>query len=526
MTGALAYLAICSIRNGFVLRLRRLRQPRYLLIALAVVGYFAMTIFNRTNVGGLRVPDRYESIATIAVAAGAFLVMALSWVVSGSGTLTFTLAEVNLLFPAPIERRQLLGYRIARLLFATCGGALFFTLIGGPTRPLAAFLFAAKAALIMSVLAVHEAGISLYRTNQRNIGGLSVQRNLPVLVTIVLLMVLSAYALGRFAFAEGALESLLLTTLVILLLAANIVWVLRSDAAFEEEASIAAEKAGAAVAAYQKGAKPTPPAATRTAPFRLSPGGPPEMAILWKNWLLFGRTPRMLNVTIGLSLLLVVGGYLAADLNGAGDEALPLLLLVIALFTVVLGPAMAKWDLRRDLTNLVVLKTWPVSGAAIFRGELLAPAVALCSGATVSIMLAGILAPATLLPGAVAVSTRLSLTVAAVVVANAVIIAQLVIQNGIAICFPAWLRMTPGTGMAGVEATGQMMVVTYGGLVAVAVSAVVPGAVAVALMFILGGTLLPALAFAGLLLLECYAATEILGALLDRTDLQDVGVSE
>ena len=35
-----------------------------------------------------------------------------------------------------------------------------------------------------------------------------------------------------------------------------------------------------------------------------------------------------------------------------------------------------------------------------------------------------------------------------------------------------------------------------------------------------------ALGFAAVLLLECYAASEILGAILDRTDLQDVGVSE
>ena len=526
MTGALTYLAVRSIRNGFVLRLRRLRQPRYLFIALAVIAYFGMMIFNRTNAGGWKIPERYESTAMIAVAVVAFVVMALGWLLPGSGTLTFSLAEVNFLFPAPIGRRQLLGYRIVRLLIATCGGALFFTLIGGPTRPLAAVLFAAKTALIMSVIAVHEAGISLYRTNQKNMGGLSARRNIPVLVTVVLLMALSALALARFAFADGVVESSLLTTVVIGLLAANVVWVLRSDAAFEEEAAISAEKVGAAIAALQKGVKPARPTATRTAPFRLSPSGPPELAILWKNWLLFGRTPRMLNVTVGLSLLLVVGGYLAADVNGAGEKAVPFLFLVIALFAVVLGPAMAKWDLRQDLANLVVLKTWPVSGAAIIRGELLAPAVVLCSGATVSILLAGVLAPATLFTGATAVSGRLSLTVAAILVANTVIITQLVVQNGIAVSFPAWLRITPGTGMGGVEATGQMMVVMYGGLIAVAVAVLVPSAVAAALMFTLGGILLPALAFALVLLVECYAASEILGGILDRTDLQDVPVAD
>ena len=526
MTGALTYLAVRSIRNGFVLRLRRLRQPRYLFIALAVIGYFALMIFNRTNVGGWRIPDRYESMATIAVAVGAFLVMALSWLLPGSGSLTFTLAEVNFLFPAPIGRRRLLGYRIVRLLIAACGGALFFTLIGGPTRPLGALLFAAKTALIMSVLAVHEAGISLYRTNQQNTGGLSIQRNLPVLVSIVLLTGLSAFALARFAFADGIVETVVLTTLVAVLLAANVVWVLRSDAAFEEEAAITAEKVGAAVAAVRKGARPARVTAARTTPFRLSASGPVEMAILWKNWLLFGRTPRMLNVTIGLSLLLVVGGYLAAEVNGAGEKVVPILFLVLALFAVTFGPVMAKWDLRQDLANLVVLKTWPVSGAAIFRGELLAPAVALCSSATIAIVLAGVLAPHTWFNGPAAISGRLSLTLAAILVANALIITQLVIQNGIAVSFPAWLRITPGTGIGGIEATGQMMVVMYGGLIAMAVAALVPAAMAAAVMFMLGGTLLPAVAFAAVLLVECYAAVEILGAILDRTDLQDLPVHE
>jgi hypothetical protein len=50
----------------------------------------------------------------------------------------------------------------------------------------------------------------------------------------------------------------------------------------------------------------------------------------------------------------------------------------------------------------------------------------------------------------------------------------------------------------------------------------VPGAVAAVLMVFSGGMLLPAVAFASLLLVECYAATEIIGRILDRTDLQDI----
>jgi hypothetical protein len=96
------------------------------------------------------------------------------------------------------------------------------------------------------------------------------------------------------------------------------------------------------------------------------------------------------------------------------------------------------------------------------------------------------------------------------------------VQNGIAVTFPAWVRITPGTGTSGVEAMGQMLVVMYGGLFVALLAALVPGAVAAVLMFFTGGILLPAIAFSAVLLVECYAATEILGRILDRTDLQDV----
>ena len=47
MTSAFVYLATCSIRNSVRLRLRRLRQPRYLLIGLGMLIYLANAIFNR-----------------------------------------------------------------------------------------------------------------------------------------------------------------------------------------------------------------------------------------------------------------------------------------------------------------------------------------------------------------------------------------------------------------------------------------------------------------------------------------------
>ena len=518
MTSALAYLTVCSIRNGIRVRLR---QPRYLFIGVAIVLYFGMMVFNRSVSGAWTVPPRYERLAVAAASIVFFALMALGWVIQTPAGLRFTLAEVNFLFPAPVGRRQLLGYKLARLLLGACGSALFFTLVLGPPQWLAAGRFAGKTFLIMAVLGVQEAGVSLYRTNRKESGRLSLRLLAPVMLTAVVLMALAAWALARFAFAGSTAEYLRFTPVVVLLLTLNIAWVLGSDAAFEEDAALNAEKVRATAVQFQKGQPRL--TAKRSTPFRLAPTGPVETAILWKNWLLFGRTSRAWIVSLGLGLLLFAGSFMAA--GGASDprgEMLSVLTLVVGGLLVMFGPIMMRMDLRQDLANLVVLKTWPVAGAAIIRGEVLAPALALSLATTVFVAIGGVLAPASLLPTEISALSRLSVILATTLAASTLIVTQLVVQNGIAVTFPAWVRITPGTGTSGVEAMGQMLVVMYGGLFVALLAALVPGAVAAVLMFFTGGILLPAIAFSAVLLVECYAATELIGRILDRTDLQDV----
>ena len=48
-----------------------------------------------------------------------------------------------------------------------------------------------------------------------------------------------------------------------------------------------------------------------------------------------------------------------------------------AAFAILFGPQMVTGDLRRDLAHMAVIKTWPVRGAALVRGEVAAPAAVL-----------------------------------------------------------------------------------------------------------------------------------------------------
>lgn len=525
MTGALAYLTARSIRNSLLLRLRRLRQPRYLLVGLGLAIYLASIISSRWR-GPLRIPDNYEALARLVAALGFFATMVASWILPASGSLRFTLAEVSILFPAPIGRRQLLQYKIVRLMLAAAGGSLFFTLFFGPLRPASAALFAFKITVVFIVIGLVEAGVALYRVNAKASSGASARLRLPILTSSVLLMALAAWVLSVFAFADSIRTLMRVIPVIALLFFACVAWILWSDAAFEEEAAINADRMREALVRFQKG-QPRITPRRRGTPFRLAPTGPPEFAILWKNWLLFGRASRSWITTLWIVVVVFVGAFYGIERSSEDSpvhwkEMTPILLLVLAGAVALMGPTMVRSDLRRDLAHLVVIKTWPVRGAAIVRGEVLAPAIALTLGALAAIVPAALFAPPFVLP-AVSLAGRLAFGAAAITTAAALIVTQLVIQNAIVVTFPAWVRPRAVGAAAGVELMGQMMIVLYGGLFVLALAALAPAAAAALVMFFFGGVLLPAVVFASLLFVESFAATEIIGRVLERTDLQDVG---
>ena len=523
MHGALVFLTARTIRNSVTARLRRLRQPRYFLVGLGVALYFASMIFNRWQSGAFGIPPGYEGIARIAIGIAIAVLMALAWVLPISASLRMTLAEVHFLFPAPITRRDLLTFKMVRLLITAAATGVFFSLIVGPLRPLAALVFLLKTTAIMSLLALHEAGVSLYRLNRRELGVRADLRHLPTLAAAAALIAFGSFVAAWLAFAVNPGELFVLFLVALAAIAAVGVWILRSDAAFEEEAALQAEKAKAQLARVER---PQPRLTKkRTARFSLAPRGPAETAILWKNWLLFTRASGA-NWSGVAVLLLCVVGFLVAFGTASDDPVTPVLGVTVTAMTVLLGPAFVRVDLRTDLANLPLIKTWPVAGAAIIRGEVLAPAIALTAAALAGVLLSGVFAPAWMLTSDT-FAGRLGLIVSATTVACALIVTQLVIQNGLAVVFPAWIRIAPvATAGGGVEIMGQSVVVMYGSILLLIVAALVPAASAAILFVALGGTVGPAALFAALMFIECYVATELLGRVLDRTDLQEVTVGE
>ena len=525
MTGVFVSLTLWSIRNSVRLRIRRLRQPRYLVMGIGVLLYAASMMFGRTS-RPLALFAIEGARAQIVAAGIATLLLATAWVLPVTTPLAFTSAEIQLLFPAPIPRRQLIAYKVWRLLLGTAAMGGFLALVVGPAGLVTGLRFALKATVLMAVLTLHGAGVAMFRGSVKDKGLLPVDR-WPILAAALVLTPLAGAGLAFIAFASGV-GALAAVPLGLLLLGANAAWIIRSDNAFEEAATKAAETARGAAAAGLFSSRPV--ARPRSTPFRLASHGPAETAILWKNWLLLGRMSRRLLIVAAIALGTAIAGFLAASEGDLAAATAGSLCLFFVALVVLLGPAMLRIDLRQDLGHLALIKTWPVRGAAIIRGEVLAPALALSLVATAAIVIGSAVAPA--LPfldqpaGQTGPGTRALFAVAAAMAVTAVIVAQLVVHNGIAVSFPAWVDLKVTGGAAAMELNVRMMIVMYGALLILAFVLVVPAAAAAAAYFVAGGLIVPATIFAALLLGEALAATEVIGRIFERTDLQDVIVAE
>src|SRR5438105_2795971 len=128
LLNASVFIIACSARNRLRRWFRRLREPRYLLGAIAGIVYLYFSFYtrmraSRIGTGRRRPPGRppAEILAVVAsvvpplAAIGLLAAAALAWVFPiDSGLLEFSRAEVQLLFPAPLTRRQLVVYRLVR----------------------------------------------------------------------------------------------------------------------------------------------------------------------------------------------------------------------------------------------------------------------------------------------------------------------------------------------------------------------------------------------------------------------------
>jgi hypothetical protein len=469
---------------------------------------------------------------------------------------SFSASESQFLFTAPLSERALMRYLVIRSQVPVLVFSAIMSLLFRPASLARGAALLAGLTLVATVSQLHAAGIVLRRlpgpaTERRGRFGRAAQ-----LFVVAVVVALAASVMGRWdqwtqltglepiadavhevatTGAAGALlwPLVMLTSLPLAespaafflalpiglaLLVANYKWAVGAGVPLD---ALIADRP-AAEDAHSGG---TPVARGRAA-FVLGGTGRPEVAVLWKNLTMMGRGWSVILLVRFLGIFVVLGGVMAqvASRNGAAS-AFAVVCIVAALFTVLLGPSIARSDLRQDPRQLEVLKTWPVRGAAIVRGELLAPLLVL-SG-LVAVFLAGATAFGAALPaGAGQIATEpITYGVSALLMAPPIILAQLTLQNAAALTFPAWIVTGPQRRVVGMEVMGQRMLMVAALFIVLAVC-LAPAAVTGVLVgygiFAATGmlTIIPGAAVAAAVIVaECLVATEALGALLDRTDV-------
>jgi hypothetical protein len=552
---ALAYLQWTSLTGRVRQRLRRLRQPKYLVGAIAGAAYMYFFVFRhfigmhggRAASGFAQMPPEFRALLAPLAAVALLLVLASAWVLpSDRAALRFTEAETDFLFPAPISRTGLIHFSVLRAQLAIFVSVFLMSLLlrrGGAVgvNPLQ---YATALWLLLATVRLHFLGASFTRERLLDLGVRPLWRRVGVVALLV------ALALGLFAWARlqapppadargiagwvgGLLErgpaaivlaplrwivAPLLATGVaafahavpaaLALLALHYAWVVRSQVSFEEASVTLARKRAETRSAMREGRFRfgRKAARARKAPFALAPRGPAATAFLWKGLIAAGPFWRLRTLAIASAAVLALTWWL-----GASPVRAPLLKVVggvslgIAAWATVTGPMLVHRGLRETLDRLDVLRAMPLRGWQIAFGQLLTP-VAMLVPAQWLLLLAGALAFVGT-PGLPWLTPALvgALGIAALLLAPAICLLMLCVPFAGVLLFPGW---SAGGRGGGVDVMGQRLI--FGGvyLVTLALSLVPAALVAALLLFLLR-------TFGGLPLavgVAAIAASAVLGA--------------
>jgi hypothetical protein len=586
MFSATVYIVVCTAKNRVQRRLRRLREPRYLIGAIVGIAYIGFAVVGRMigmSRGSRRRRERAAPAALMPAfgatgpsLAGLFMLTlaSLSWLTPlSTSPLTFTPAEKALLFSAPISRRQLLLYRILRAQWSSLFGAAIFA-IAYPVASAPARLRGLAAGWIaLMTFHLFLSGTLLARLRLRSMpapvpghaAAASASTRARALFWLPQLLTVGALAVVAVEFAlaarthpvqtprdmfevvraviEGGLTPVVLTPFIavvrplfatslasfmvtmipaLLVYAAVLAWVLSGEDVVDILAERSAEEPESPVDRDAVAYR------ARTASWTLALTGRPEGLFVWKG---AQQTFRMVDrravlqffaVVAWIAVFVVLIGQLR---GGALARALAALATVAAALVTVIGPQVFRRDMRQDLAKLDVLQTWPIRPASVVRGEILWPAAVVTVVAWVLGVVALILSAS--LFSRANVSMRVAAGTAALIFVPALVLAQYTIHNAAALIFPGWIP-ADGSRPRGVDALGQRLIL-FGGTFAVLMVSLLPPAIVSGTLWLvvypIAGVwaLVPISGLAAAIVLgEVFIATEALGPAYESLDMTSV----
>jgi hypothetical protein len=564
--GTFLTVAFLTLKNKIVQRVRRLREPRYLIGAIAGAAYFWFLLFRRsmgTHSSNPKLIMMKTLAVTPAVADGAsvilLLLMITAWALpADSGGLEFTETEIAFLFPAPLRRRDVLLYKIVRAQPQALFSALVMTVLGWWRNGLFLGVWAA-----ISVLGVYFTLVSLGRARLRlmhvgflaRLGGvavilaglywiaknevsainfktfknapqvmnaLSVPFHKPLIRTILFIPHLIASAAIPPSFAMLAISVPIVLTLgvVFFFIAAGL------NVSFEE-ASIATSQKKAARQQRVHGQRAGTFVMFRRAPapFKLRETGPVETAIIWKNLIALVR-----NSIAWVAIFAAMLAFMLALSLWAHDTttytAIGLMLIFMSSFFPLLGPNLFANDLRLDMPRLEVLKSYPITGERLIAAEIAAPLLVI----SILEMLFATSASIMMGMGEVNRLTKFVATpqfiVAVLLLTIPVCAVQLVIRNAIPVLFPAW-AMRSKDEPRGFVMMGQRLVTMAGNILVLGV-ALIPAAIVflpslwIGFRFFAGNPAFVAVATmpaVAVLITEAWMGIKALGAQFEQLDI-------
>lgn len=561
---AFAYLTWLTLKNRTWTRIRRARNPRYAISAVIGAAYFWFFLIHNPGQVPRAISANFNDMWVVLATVG-LVAFATSWWLFGGDktTLAFSLAETSFLFPAPLSRRAIIGYKLFRAqLTILINAAIFIFLMRRGVGYLPSGYRAISLWALFTTLNFHRVGAALVRTSWIEHKRHALRQNLvPTLVLVVMIVgvlatgldgwarVATMYRDSGFLEAVGAARTLIETApakyvlwpvhaivspvfamtvndwaaampSAFLVLMLHAWWVVRTDAAFEEAAIAASYERVRRIEAWRsrRYSAPRPEEISRSG-FLMPTKGHPAIAIVWKNLLCLRRTMQ-LRVFIAPVVMAIAWGWAFGNQRGLlGGIAIS-----CATFAGVMtffGPMLVRNDLRQDMQNLTALKTLPLSGRNVVMAEVMSSALPIAAAQYIVLIVAGVFAllmndplPASLVITVLAVALPALLAFATVMVA---------VQNGAPVLFPGWVRLGAVVG-GGMENLGQG-VMSMGIILILVLLLMIPAAIVAAASIWFISPFSPAIAAFSALVTgtvtlgaETFGIFAVLGRALEKTE--------
>ena len=192
---------------------------------------------------------------------------------------------------------------------------------------------------------------------------------------------------------------------------------------------------------------------------------------------------------------------------------------------LLLGPQAARQDLRTDLVNSDILKTYPLRGWQIVLGEMLTPVVILSVLTWLALWVVYLLMP-DVLASRLPPGLRIEATLGIALLAPPFIAIQVLVPNAATVLLPAWVQATRDRTERGVEVMGQRLIFVVSQLFVTAmalVPAMILGGIVFALVQLVAGFAIAGavagIAMAMLLTLEVWLGIQWLGGRFEALDI-------